>query len=137
MHKNKAIFNKKYLYYLIILIGLIYGCASMRTPEGGPRDKTPPVPLKMEPKNMNTNFMGNKVVIEFDEYFNLTGEFKEFSISPEQEKPPLLKKQQKKLIVSFTILMLTVSSVHAQVKFGLKVKQVSERPFLFKYQEPI
>jgi uncharacterized protein (DUF2141 family) len=73
----------------------------MRSPDGGPRDKTPPVALKMEPKNMTTNFVGDKVSIEFDEYFNLQSEFKEFSISPEQEKPPLLKKQQKKLIVSF------------------------------------
>ncbi len=101
MRNNKAILNKQSFYYLIITIGLIYGCASMRTPEGGPRDKTPPVVVKMDPKNMTTNFVGDKVTIEFDEYFNLQGEFKEFSISPEQENSPLLKKQQKKLIVSF------------------------------------
>jgi uncharacterized protein (DUF2141 family) len=101
MPKNRRLVNKKCFYSLIIIIGLIYGCASMRSPDGGPRDKTPPVALKMEPKNMTTNFVGDKVSIEFDEYFNLQSEFKEFSISPEQEKPPLLKKQQKKLIVSF------------------------------------
>lgn len=101
MSKNRRLVNKKYFYSLIIMIGLIYGCASMRSPDGGPRDKTPPVALKMEPKNMTTNFVGDKVSIEFDEYFNLQNEFKEFSISPEQERPPLLKKQQKKLIVNF------------------------------------
>lgn len=101
MSNNKAILNKQYFYYLIIGVSLIYGCASMRTPDGGPKDKTPPVVLKMEPKNMTTNFVGDKVSIEFDEYFNLQNEFKEFSISPEQERPPLLKKQQKKLIVNF------------------------------------
>ena len=95
MSNNKAILNKQYFYYLIIGVSLIYGCASMRTPDGGPKDKTPPVVLKMEPKNMTTNFVGDKVSIEFDEYFNLQNEFKEFSISPEQERPPLLKKQQK------------------------------------------
>lgn len=101
MSNNKAILNKQYFYYVIIGVSLIYGCASMRTPDGGPKDKTPPVVLKMEPKNMTTNFVGDKVSIEFDEYFNLQNEFKEFSISPEQERPPLLKKQQKKLIVNF------------------------------------
>ena len=73
----------------------------MRSPEGGPRDRTPPKVLKIEPKNLTTNFSGNKITIEFDEYFNLQNEFKEFSISPEQEKPPLLKKSKKNLIVSF------------------------------------
>lgn len=101
MRKNKTLLNKQSFYYLIITIGLIYGCASMRSPEGGPKDKTPPVPLKMEPKNMSTNFVANKVTIEFDEYFKLESEFKEFSISPEQEKPPLLKKRQKSLDIIF------------------------------------
>lgn len=101
MHNNERTFSKQSFYYLIIMIGSIYGCASMRTPEGGPRDKMPPVAVKMEPKNMTTNFLGDKVVIEFDEYFNLQSEFKEFTITPEQEKPPLLKKQQKKLVVTF------------------------------------
>ena len=93
--------NKQYFYGLFMGLGLICGCASMRSPEGGPRDKTPPKVLKMDPKNLTTNFIGNKVTIEFDEYFNLQNEFKEFSITPEQEKPPLLKKNKKNLIVSF------------------------------------
>lgn len=101
MGKNQKKLNLLSFYYLIIIIGLIFGCASMRTPEGGPRDRTPPIAVKIEPKNMSTNFVGEKVTIEFDEYFNLQNEFKEFSISPEQEKPPILKKQQKKLVVTF------------------------------------
>lgn len=73
----------------------------MRAPEGGPIDKTPPKVLKMEPKNLTTNFTAKKIVITFDEYFNIQNEVKEFSISPEQEHPPLLKKDQKKLEVVF------------------------------------
>lgn len=101
MRKNKVLSNNLPFYYLLVIVGVIYGCASMRTPEGGPRDTTPPKPLKMEPKNMTTNFVGEKVTIEFDEYFNLKDEFKEFSISPEQEKPPLLKKRKKNLDITF------------------------------------
>lgn len=101
MRNNRTILIKQYSYCLIILIGLIYGCASMRTPEGGPRDTTPPKPVKMEPKNMTTNFVGDKVTITFDEYFNLKDEFKEFSISPEQENPPILKKRKKNLDITF------------------------------------
>lgn len=101
MHKNNALIKNTYFYLMLAAIGLTISCASMRTPEGGPRDQTPPKVLKMEPKNYTTNFTGNKVTIEFDEYFNLQGEFKEFSISPEQEKPPILKKQKKNLIINF------------------------------------
>ncbi len=90
-----------YLKALVFLIVCIYGCASMRNPEGGPIDKTPPKVLKMEPKDLTTNFNSPKVVITFDEYFNIQNEAKEFSVSPEQEQPPILKKDGKKLEIIF------------------------------------
>ncbi|MBP8067490.1 MAG: Ig-like domain-containing protein [Pedobacter sp.] len=86
---------------IFFVLACIYGCASMRSPEGGPVDKTPPKVLKMEPKNLTTNFNSKKIVISFDEYFNVQNESREFSISPEQERPPLLKKDQKKLEIIF------------------------------------
>lgn len=101
MLKNKGYTNKSIFLLFLFAIGLIYGCANMRAPEGGPRDKTPPKAINMTPKNLTTNFKADKITIEFDEYFNLQGEFKEFSISPEQEKTPVLKKRQRKLEISF------------------------------------
>ncbi|MES2417639.1 MAG: Ig-like domain-containing protein [Bacteroidota bacterium] len=101
MPKNTNRHLTSCLKCLLLIVALGYGCASMRSPEGGPIDKTPPVVLKMEPKNLTTNFNSQKVTITFDEYFNLQNAFKEFSISPEQEKPPLLKKAQKKLEITF------------------------------------
>ena len=86
--------------YIFILV-FFYGCASQQMPQGGPIDKTPPKVLKMEPKDLTTNFNAKKIVITFDEYFNIQNEAKEFSISPEQERPPLLKKDQKKLEIVF------------------------------------
>lgn len=124
MRKNKALSNNLPFYYLMIIVGVIYGCASMRTPEGGPRDTTPPKPLKMEPKNMTTNFAGDKVTIEFDEYFKLDNEFKEFSISPEQEKPPLLKKRQKKLEITFQDSL--EKNTTYTLNFGKAISDVNE-----------
>ncbi|MCY1508690.1 Bacterial Ig-like domain protein [compost metagenome] len=86
---------------LLFSTACILGCASMKTPEGGPIDKTPPKVLKMEPKDLTTNFNASKIVITFDEYFNIQNEMKEFTISPELEKAPLLKKNQKRLEVVF------------------------------------
>ncbi|HTM98502.1 MAG TPA: Ig-like domain-containing protein [Pedobacter sp.] len=73
----------------------------MKNPEGGPIDKTPPKVLKMEPKDLTRNFNSQKIVITFDEYFNIQNEAKEFSVSPEQERPPILKKDGKKLEIIF------------------------------------
>ncbi len=90
--------TKFYIPFLLIIV--IYGCASIKTPEGGPRDKTPPKAITLLPKNLTTRFTGNKIVIEFDEYIKLANEIKEFSISPEQEKPPILKVKLKTLTIT-------------------------------------
>ena len=101
MSKNTTSPLKPFFKYIVLVSACVYGCASMRSPEGGPIDKTPPKVLKMEPKDLTTNFSAKKIVITFDEYFNIQNEAKEFSISPEQERLPLLKKNQKKLEIIF------------------------------------
>jgi len=97
--------NKKDSFYsifsaLIVLATLIYGCAAMQTPQGGPKDTTPPKVLKMTPENLTTNFNAKKIVLEFDEYIKLNNEFKEFSISPELERTPELKVKSKRLEIT-------------------------------------
>ena len=92
--------NKIKILTIFLVALLIYSCASMRTPEGGPKDVTPPKVLKMEPKDLTTNFSAKKIIIDFDEYIKLANEFKEFSISPEQEKPPILKAKARKLEIT-------------------------------------
>lgn len=93
-------FNLTNLIISIVML-FVFGCASIQNPQGGPRDTTPPKIIKIIPDNLTRNFNSKKVVIEFDEYFKLSNEFKEFSISPDQEKPPLLKVRQKKLEITF------------------------------------
>lgn len=83
---------------LVVITSLLFsGCASMQTPQGGPKDTTPPKILSMTPKNQTRNFNAKKITIEFDEYFKLVDESKEFSISPEQERAPILKVRSKRL----------------------------------------
>lgn len=101
MGKNTIYSSGLFFKCLIILLALIYGCASQQMPQGGPIDKTPPKVLKMEPKDLTTNFNEKKIVITFDEYFNIQNEAKEFSVSPEQDRAPILKKNQKKLEIVF------------------------------------
>lgn len=124
-------FKLKNLVVLFALL-LLFGCASMQTPQGGPKDTTPPKVLSMTPKNQTRNFNAKKIIIEFDEYFNLKDEFKEFSISPDQEKAPELKKRGKKLEINLqdsleknTTYTLNFGKSVADVNEGNVVKNLS------------
>ena len=101
MAKKHILSNCSGLKSIGVLFTLLAGCASIQQPQGGPRDLTPPKVVKMVPENETVNFAAKKVVIEFNEYFRLQNEFKEFSISPELEKPPVLKKKQRSLEITF------------------------------------
>lgn len=100
MLKNKKLYFSTDFLILIIVASFIYGCAAMKSPEGGPRDTTPPKVLKMTPENLTTNFQSKKIIIDFDEYIKLNNEFKEFSISPELEKAPELKAKLRRLEIT-------------------------------------
>ena len=100
MRKKRRITSTLNFYLLILVSVLFFGCASTQNPQGGPKDTAAPKILKIEPKNLSVNFNVKKINIEFDEYIKLQNEFKEFSISPEQELPPILKVKGKKLEIS-------------------------------------
>jgi len=109
---------------LFLIISLVYSCASIQQPQGGPRDTTPPKVLKMEPKDLTTNFTAKKVVIEFDEYFKIQNEFKEFSVSPEMPKPPVLKTKGKKLEI--TLPDSLEKNTTYTLNFGKAIADVNE-----------
>jgi len=116
-------FNFNFLIVTVVLL-LFYGCASIQTPQGGPKDTTPPKILSMTPKNQTRNFKDQKIVIEFDEYFNIKDEFKEFTISPDQEKPPILKKRQKRLEI--TLQDSLEKNTTYTLNFGKSIVDVNE-----------
>ena len=115
-----------YGFFASLLSGilLIAGCASIQTPQGGPRDTEPPKILKMQPENLTTNFNFKKIVIEFDEYFKIQNEFKEFSVSPEMPKQPVLKPKGKRLEIAF-IDTLEQNTTYT-LNFGKSIVDVNE-----------
>lgn len=60
-------------YALILLLLVLAGCAQVGRISGGPQDTFAPKPVegKMSPANASTNFSGNQITIEFDEFFKL------------------------------------------------------------------
>ena len=46
-------------FIFIVFISLIFiNCANRGTPQGGPKDETPPKIVKSEPENFSTHFKG-------------------------------------------------------------------------------
>lgn len=116
---------------LFICSIIAIGCASLQTPEGGPRDQVAPKVLEENPKNLSRNFTGKRIEITFDEYFKLTNEFTEVTISPSQEIPPLLKIKQKTLIINFKD-SLEANTTYT-INFGKAIQDVNESNILKNY----
>lgn len=124
MPKIKKIAKHTYFIYLILIIVFFCGCASIQTPQGGPKDTEAPKAVKMEPKNLTTNFKAKKIVLEFNEYIKLIDEFKEFSISPEQEKPPILKAKLRRLEI--TLQDSLEKNTTYNLNFGKSIADINE-----------
>ena len=95
--------TKKWTYWLLTFaVGvLMAACASIGSPEGGPRDYTPPQVVKTSPEPGTVNFKGNKVEITFDEIINLKDQQKKVIISPAPKTQPLIRTVGKKVTVEF------------------------------------
>ncbi|ULC60038.1 Ig-like domain-containing protein [Flaviramulus sp. BrNp1-15] len=82
---NKTLSN----FILAFVIGFIFiNCANRGTPDGGPKDVTPPSIIKSEPENFSTNFKGNEIRVYFDEYIKIKDLQKQLIISPPMKTQP-------------------------------------------------
>ncbi|VDR34210.1 Uncharacterised protein [Alistipes sp. cv1] len=70
--------------------GILARCASVGTPQGGPRDSLPPKVVMMTPAFGTTNFKDKRITIQFNEYVQLKDQQKEFFTSPFMKKKPTL-----------------------------------------------
>ena len=74
--------NKIYYYTIFSLIVLLTACANPKPPTGGPEDFKTPVLKKSIPLNNNTNFHGQIIRLEFDEYIDASKLRENIIISP-------------------------------------------------------
>lgn len=72
------------------MLSVALGCASLSSPQGGPRDSLPPRVIASSPLPYSVNFKGKKITIEFDEYVQLKDQQKLFFVSPEAKQKPML-----------------------------------------------
>ncbi|WP_396602909.1 Ig-like domain-containing protein [Algibacter sp. R77976] len=82
---NKTLSN----FILAFIIGLIFiNCANRGTPQGGPKDDTPPRIIKSDPENYSTNFNDTEITVYFNEYIKIKDLKKQLIISPPMKTQP-------------------------------------------------
>lgn len=89
------------IVFWIVISVLVNGCAKVGTPVGGPKDVTPPKVKSSRPQNYATNFKGEKVEIEFDEFLKFKDKDKNFVTSPPFKKKPEVILKYKTVVVNF------------------------------------
>lgn len=85
---------------LILLLVYISGCAVVVHPSGGAKDAEPPILTQSEPKNYSTHFSGNKLVLSFNEYIQLSDPGK-ILISPSVGKKWKALSDKKRIVLTF------------------------------------
>lgn len=87
---------------LMIAIGVavLYSCASIGSPDGGPLDEAPPRFIGSSPAAGALNNTKKRVVIEFDEFIKLEKANEKVVVSPPQVKQPEIKPVGKRITVN-------------------------------------
>jgi hypothetical protein len=120
---KKQVFSPTFFLTLALIL-TIFGCASVQRPTGGPRDRTPPKLLKATPENMTRNFAAKQIILEFDEYFKLTNQYQEITVSPAMERAPEYKIRSKNLVIDLK------DTLHKNttyvINFGKAIADVNE-----------
>lgn len=69
---------------------LLWRCANISAPQGGPKDSLPPIIVSATPGFNTTNFSGKEIYIGFNEYVQIKDQQKEFFTSPMMKKNPTI-----------------------------------------------
>lgn len=85
---------------LLMVLGIIVGCARMGSPDGGWYDEKPPVVMRTSPDNGATGVKQKRVTICFDEFVTLDNATENVIISPPQTEQPDIKVKGKDIIVN-------------------------------------
>lgn len=93
--------NSKSLYYIFIIIAaaVMYSCANIGNPNGGPIDKTPPIFMRSNPAPNAINVKDRKIEIFFDEIVTLKDPSTKIIVSPAQTEMPRMSALGRKVTV--------------------------------------
>ena len=94
---------EKTTYIIVAMLAaiLLYSCANIGRPDGGPRDMDPPVFMGSDPKPNALNVTKNKIEITFNEIVTLKDQQTKVVVSPVQKEMPSIRANGRKVTVEF------------------------------------
>ena len=84
---------------VFILSCLLYACANIGNPNGGPYDEKPPKFVGSKPKLNQLNFKGKKIEVLFDEYVAIDNPSENVIVTPPQKQSPIIMGIGKKVTI--------------------------------------
>ncbi len=84
----------------VVIVGVLYSCASIGRIEGGPIDETPPRFITGMPLPGSLNNTKKKITILFDEFIKLDKANEKIVISPPQVQQPEIKANGKRVAIN-------------------------------------
>jgi len=127
--------NRAFAIILYILFaGLFFSnsCANIGTISGGPKDSIPPVVIASKPVFLDTSFKDDKIVIYFNEYFELKDITQEFLASPPFQENPDFKVKKRGLHIKFKEPLR--DSITYTLNFGNAIADFNEGNILKNYR---
>lgn len=116
------------LYCLLPALAVLSGCANVIAPVGGPKDEAPPVVVEEgSTPNFQTRFQRQRIVLNFDEWIQITEVSKQVVVSPPLEHPFEITLKGRTLRFDFDEREVLRDSATYTINFGEAVKDLTER----------
>jgi hypothetical protein len=110
-------------------------CANIVPPAGGPRDSLPPKLVKAVPENGTTNFRGKNIVLQFDEFVDLTELQKNLMFTPTFNADPRIEVRLR--TITLTIKDSLEPNTTYSFNFGEAIRDINEgnvlRNFTYRF----
>jgi hypothetical protein len=114
MRSKALLFSLGVLTFFYIISMIAPGCAQIGAPTGGPKDTLPPRLLSATPRINSTNFTGNKITLNFNEYVEVRDALSNVQVSPFQKTNPVIDYKLRTVTVKLkdTLLANTTYSIN-------------------------
>lgn len=101
---NKTARSVLLFFASVVLSGLLWSCANIGNPSGGPRDEDPPIFISADPAPGSVNVSKTRMTLTFNELVNVKDAFSKVVVSPVGKSVPKVMSLGRKVTVTFDSL---------------------------------
>ena len=113
---------------VFILSSLLFACANIGNPNGGPYDEDPPKFVGSKPAMNQLNFKGKKIEILFDEYIAIDNPGENVIVTPPQKQSPIIMGVGKKATVELKDTL--IEDITYTIDFTSSIADITENNVL-------